>query len=206
MKTIPISRAADACEEPSGEVKKLDIPLTRRSFLKGSAILMGTIAATNALFALAPSPVWAAPLQVLSEEEGTTIMQMGRVLYPHDKLPDAVYALLAKDLDTDAKADNKVLEQLRAGVQELNRAAGGKFTEASADKKLEIITAMEGKPFFNTVRAKCVTSLYDNDMAYAVFGYPGASWDKGGYITRGFQDLNWLPEPPREASPPPYFG
>jgi hypothetical protein len=206
MKTIPIFPGADACDESSGEVQKVNKPLTRRSFLKGSAVLMGTIAASSVLYALAPSPVWAAPLQLLSEEEGTTIMHMGRVLYPHDKLPDAVYALLAKDLDADASADAAVAAQLRAGVQELNRMAGGKFTEASADKKLEIVTAIEGSPFFNTVRAKCVTSIYDNDMAYAVFGYPGASFDKGGYITRGFQDLDWLPAPPAEASPPSYLG
>jgi hypothetical protein len=43
-------------------------------------------------------------------------------------------------------------------------------------------------------------------MAYAVFGYPGASWDKGGYITRGFQDLSWLPAPPADVSPPPFMG
>jgi hypothetical protein len=206
MKTIPIFPGADACEEHSGEVQKVNKPLTRRAFLKGSAVLMGTIATSSVLYALAPSPVWAAPLQLLTAEEGTTIMHMGRVLYPHEKLPDAVYALLAKDLDADASADAAVAAQLRAGLQELNRMAGGRFTEASADKKLEIVTAIEGSPFFNTVRAKCVTSLYDNDMAYAVFGYPGASFDKGGYITRGFQDLDWLPAPPAEASPPSYLG
>ena len=35
----------------------------------------------------------------LSTAEGQTLMKMGRVLYPHKKLADAVYALLAKDLD-----------------------------------------------------------------------------------------------------------
>ena len=66
--------------------------------------------------------------------------------------------------------------------------------------------AIEGSPFFTTVRGKCITSLYDNDMAYKVFGYPGSAWEKGGYITRGFQDLKWLPAPPKDASPPPWFG
>jgi hypothetical protein len=65
---------------------------------------------------------------------------------------------------------------------------------------------LEGQPFFNAVRGKCVTSLYDNDMAYKVFGYPGSAWEKGAYITRAFQDLKWLPAPPLEASPKPYFG
>ena len=56
------------------------------------------------------------------------------------------------------------------------------------------------------VRGKCVTSLYDNEMAFAALGYPGSSWEKGGYIARGFQDLKWLPDPPAEASPPPFLG
>ena len=206
MKIIPISGAAGACDEPSGEVRKISIPLTRRGFLKGSAILMGTIATTSVLFALAPSPVWALALTTLTQDEGTTLLQMGRVLYPHDKLPDAVYALLAKDLDTAASADATLATQLRSGIQELNRLAGGKFVDADDRIKLEAVTAMEKSDFFGTVRGKCVTSLYDNDMAYAVFGYPGASWDKGGYITRGFQDLSWLPAPPTKASPPPFMG
>ena len=206
MKIIPISGAAGACDEPSGEVQKITIPLTRRGFLKGSAILMGTIATTSVLFALAPSPVWALALTTLTQDEGTTLLQMGRVLYPHDKLPDAVYALLAKDLDTAASADATLATQLRSGIQELNRLAGGKFVDADDRMKLEAVTAMEKSDFFGTVRGKCVTSLYDNDMAYAVFGYPGASWDKGGYITRGFQDLSWLPPPPTKASPPPFMG
>ena len=78
--------------------------------------------------------------------------------------------------------------------------------KASAAKKLAIVKAIEGTPFFNTVRGQCVTSLYDNDMAFTVFGYPGSAWEKGGYITRGFQDLKWLPAPTAEASPPPYMG
>lgn len=206
MKIIPISGTVGACDEPSGEVLKVSIPLTRRGFLKGSAILMGTIATTSALFALAPSPVWALALTTLSKDEGSTLLQMGRVLYPHDKLPDAVYALLVKDLDTAAATDAALAGQLRNGIQELNRLAKGKFIEADEKVKLEAVTAMEKSDFFGTVRGKCVTSLYDNDMAYAVFGYPGASWDKGGYITRGFQDLSWLPAPPADASPPSFIG
>ena len=206
MKTIPISGDVAACDEPSGEVRKLHITLTRRSFLKGSAVLTGTIATSSILFALAPSPVWAVALSVLSQDEGNTLLQMGRVLYPHEKLPDAVYALLAKDLDAAAATDAALTLQLRNGIRELTRLTGGTFAAASEATKLNAVLALEKSPFFETVRGKCVTSLYDNDMAFAAFGYPGSSWEKGGYITRGFQDLSWLPAPPETASPPPYMG
>ena len=209
MRVIPIAgpAAADAsCNETSGEVPKLRLPLARREFLKGSGILMGTIAAGSPLALLAPSPVWAVELKTLSKAEGETLMKMGRVLYPHKKLADAVYALLAKDLDAKAAGDAKTATLLREGIASLNQAAGGNFAKASDKKKLEIVKGIEGSPFFGAVRGQCITSLYDNDMAYATFGYPGSAWEKGGYITRGFQDLKWLPAPPLAASPKPYMG
>jgi hypothetical protein len=210
MRIIPIGRVdtpqASTCGEDSGEVPKLDLPLARREFLKGSGVLMGTMATGTVLAALAPSPVWALELKVLSKSEGQALMAMGRTLYPHKKLPDAVYALLVKDLDAKASSDAAAATQLHHGIAALDQAAGGSFVKVAAPRKLSIVKAMEGQPFFNTVRGQCVTSLYDNDMAYAVFGYPGSAWEKGGYITRGFQDLKWLPAPSAEASPPPYMG
>ncbi len=208
MRVIPIENMfeAAACEdESSGQVPKLDLPLVRRDFLKGSGVLVGTLAAGSVLAALAPSTVWAVELKTLSKAEGETLMKMGRTLYPHKKLPDAVYALLAKDLDAKAAGDAGAAKMLKDGIAALNQAAGGSFAKASERKRKEIVKGMEGQPFFATVRGQCITSLYDNDMAYKVFGYPGSAWEKGGYITRGFQDLKWLPAPPLDASPKPYL-
>jgi hypothetical protein len=205
--TAGLAAPSESCaDEHAGEVPKLDLPLVRREFLKGSGILMGSIAATSVLAALAPSPAWAVELKTLTTEEGQALMKMGRTLFPHKKLPDAVYALLAKDLDAGAAADPKKAQMLRDGIKSLNEQAGGSFARASEARRLEIVKSIEGSPFFATVRGQCVTSLYDNDMAFAVFGYPGSAWEKGGYITRGFQDLKWLPAPSLEASPKPWFG
>jgi hypothetical protein len=209
MKMIPISVSAPTAScgtEESGEVPKLDLPLTRRSMLRGSGVLIGTIAAGSPLALLAPSPVWAVELKTLSKAEGATLLQMGRVLFPHKKLPDAVYALLAKDLDADASKSADSARMLRDGIAALDKAAGGSFVKARPAAKAAAVKSLEGQPFFAAVRGKCITSLYDNDMAYKVFGYPGSAWEKGGYITRGFQDLKWLPAPSLEASPKPYMG
>ena len=208
MRTIPIAPVSSEfsdCEE-SGIVPKQNLPLARREFLKGSGILMGTLTAGSVLAGLAPSTVWAVELKTLTKAEGETLMAMGRVLYPHKKLPDAVYSILAKDLDGSASGDPAAANMLREGVSNLNSLAGGNFAKAKADKQLAIVKGMEGSGFFGAVRGQCVTSLYNNDMAFAAFGYPGSAWEKGGYITRGFQDLKWLPAPSKEASPPPFLG
>ena len=195
-----------SCNEESGVVRKINLPLARRDFLKGSGLLFGSLVTGTLLASLAPSDAWALELKQLSTAEGQTLMAMGRVLYPHKKLPDAVYALLAKDLDAKAGSDASAATLLQEGIAGLNSSAGGAFVKASAAKKEAIVRGIEGTAFFGAVRGQCVTSIYDNDMAFAVFGYPGSAWEKGGYITRGFQDLKWLPTPSRDASPAPYMG
>ena len=144
MRVIPIALSAQpgadaaSCQDEDGRVPKLDLPLVRREFLKGSGVLMGAITTGSVLATLAPSPVWALELKQLTAPEGKTLMALGRVLYPHKKLPDAVYALLAKDLDGNAAA----LPVLRDGIAALDKAAGGSFNKAAAAKKLSLVKAI----------------------------------------------------------------
>ena len=63
------------------------------------------------------------------------------------------------------------------------------------------VASMEGSPFFSLVRSTAVVALYNNDMAFAHFGYGGRKGNKG-YLYKGFNDLNWLPDPPAAASGP----
>src|SRR5438552_1950802 len=111
------------------------IALTRREFLKGAGILTGTLAASSILTALAPSRAWALELKTLTSSQGDALLQMGKVLYPHKGLPDAVYALLAKDLDGAAGKDPKTAQMLAEGIASLDKAAGGSFVTASDAKK-----------------------------------------------------------------------
>ncbi|MGP6157662.1 MAG: twin-arginine translocation signal domain-containing protein [Vulcanimicrobiaceae bacterium] len=177
--------------------------LSRRELLKGTGVLIGSIAATSVLATLAPSRVWALEMNALSQPDGETILAFGQTLYPHKDLPTAVYALLVKDLDAEAAKDPKTAALLHQGCASLNSAAGGNFANASPEKRLAAAKSLSGTPFFAAVRSKCITSLYNNEMAWAHFGYEGPSWPRG-YLHRGFNDLAWLPNPPEAASPPPY--
>ena len=200
MKSFPISVQSDIVQETP------KVSLTRRHLLKGSGVLMGTLAVGSPLALLAPSTAWAVELKKLTKVQGETLIRMGQVIFPHTKLPEAVYALLAKDLDADAAGNADTAKLITDGINALNHLCDGNFLKANASRRLQAVKAMEGQPFFNTVRGKGVVSLYDNEMSYAAFGYPGSSWEKGGYITRGFQDLKWLPNPPKHASPAPFMG
>ena len=122
--------------------------------------------------------------------------------FPHDDLHDAVYALVVKQLDKDAGADPAVAGLLNDGVAALNEAAGGDWLALAPEPRFAVIENMAGDDFFEKIRGTAVVALYDNDMAWAYFGYEGDAWSKGGYLARGFNDLDWLPDPPLAASPP----
>jgi hypothetical protein len=177
------------------------IALTRREFLRGTGVLVGTIAASSIFASLAPSRVWALEMQGLSTHEGEVLLQVTREIYPHATLDDAVYALVVKDLDAKAKADPAVRKQLAEGVSQLDAQSGSDWTRRGPAEKAHDIAAIAGTPFFNTVRSTAVVSLYSNAMAYQHFGY-GAGQGDGGYLYQGFNNLSWLPDPPASDSGP----
>jgi hypothetical protein len=181
---------------------------SRREFLKGTGILVGTLwASSTALITLAPSRVWALELKVLDERTGKVLLVFTRQILPHAKLDDAVYALVVKDLDAEAAGSADVKKLLTEGAAGLDKAAGGDFAAAAKDKQSEITASLSKTPFFEKVRGKAIVSLYNNELAFAHFGYEGNAFQKGGgYLLRGFNDLKWLPAPSAKASPAAFTG
>jgi hypothetical protein len=160
--------------------------------------LTGLIAVGSPLALIAPSRAWAVDLRALSSTEGATLMAMTRTIAPHDKLDDAAYALVVQSVDADAVKDPQQLAILKEGIHRL----GPGFTTAAEPARVQALRAVETSVFFKTVRTATLGVLYATPMAYAYFGYEGEAFSKGGYLTRGFNDLHWLPEVPAQDSGP----
>ncbi len=174
---------------------------TRRSFISKGSTIAGVLSlSSTAIIALAPARAWALDLDSLTPLQGHTLLMLSRHIYPHDTLDSAVYALVVKDLDTLA-SDPKVATLLMEGIKLLNELAGGQWLDTSPERQLQIVESIAGGAFFEKVRSTAVISLYNNELAFAHFGYGGSSFERGGYLNRGFDDLTWLPSPPDEASP-----
>jgi hypothetical protein len=90
---------------------------------------------------------------------------------------------------------------LSAGVANLDHLAKGKFSAQPAADQIIALKKIQETPFFEKVRSTEMVSLYNNEDVWKAFGYQGASYRFGGYLHHGFNDLNWLPEPPEAASP-----
>lgn len=176
--------------------------MNRRQFLQTSGMTAaGAAAVASGAVIVAPDGAWALELGALDEHTGKSLLVMSRRLYPHDALGDMYYAKVVEDLDGAAKNDKDVGTLLREGVEGMDKAMGVKWVELSEGNQLKVLTSIEKTPFFQKVRGTTVVSLYNNPLVWRYFGYEGASYEYGGYIHRGFDDLGWLPQPPEDASP-----
>jgi hypothetical protein len=170
----------------------------RRDFLQATGVLTGMLAAGSPWALLAPSRAWALDLTALTSSEGAVLMAATRTIAPHDKLEDAAYALVVHSIDAAAAKDATLHRQLKEGIA----ALGSGFAAAAEPARVAALKRLEPTPFFQNLRAQTLQVLYATPMAAQLFGYEGEAFSKGGYLTRGFNDLRWLPEVPLADSGP----
>ena len=72
------------------------------------------------------------------------------------------------------------------------RRAFESFSRTSRDERVALLKDIEATPFLKKVQGDLVTGLYNNKKLWPLFGYEGSSWEKGGYVNRGFDDIDWL--------------
>ena len=178
--------------------------INRRQFLElsGQAAGVVVVAASGVTMLIDPNGAWAMTLETMPASDAQTLLRALRVIYPHESLSDQYYAQVVAALDQDAKADEAVAAMLKDGVAGLDQAGPTPFVELSAGNQAQALAAIETTPFFQTIRFKTIAVLYNNPLVWEAFGYEGESFEYGGYIERGFDDLGWLPDPPDDASPP----
>jgi hypothetical protein len=178
---------------------ELLVTLNRRELLKTTTgLLTGCVVAGSPLGLIAPARAWAVDLISLTSSEGAALMSVARTIAPHDKLDDAAYALVVQAVDSDALKDSGSHKLIQEGLD----ALAPNFSSALENERVEALKKIESSAFFQMMRVKTLQVLYSSPIAYAYFGYEGEAFSKGGYLSRGFNDLRWLPEVPAEDSGP----
>lgn len=171
--------------------------LSRRVFLKTMAAAPAAVTIAVGV-GISADAAWAQGAKNLSPHVAATLVKTARDLFPHDHLADSYYVTACAGYDTLA-ADPAKKALLTDGVAQLDAAAKAKFKADSymalnweADRTA-ILQGMTTTPFFAKLRGDLVVTLYNQQALWPKFGYEGASADKGGYLSRGFDDIDWLP-------------
>ncbi len=120
----------------------------------------------------------------LRPETAQAVVRAAREMYPHDALPDAVYQRVADKLAEAAREDPETARTIEEGAAQLGD---------------NDVASIEGSAFFELVRGTAVVEVYSDQRTWELLGYEGPSFEKGGYVERGFDDLDWLPDPTEEG-------
>ncbi len=166
--------------------------LSRRSFL------VGTFATTIYATLWSIDPAKAKITAASSKEDKNILQKMVRTLYPHDRFPDGPYIRTTEDVINKGNSSPEKAVMLQEGVDKLK---SDNFASLNFKKATKYLENMGRTEFFEHVRGTSTVTLYNDKETWELLGYEGYSSDKGGYINRGFNDLNWLPEPRIEEHP-----
>jgi hypothetical protein len=128
-----------------------------------------------------------------SDRARRVLVRLLRVAYPHERFPDGPYERTAAAIEDAAGADAADDRALAQGLAGLDRAAGGDFLTLDDAAAEALLRDRADEYFFRRIRSTAVVALYDEAEVWGLLGYEGASFDQGGYLHRGFDDLDWLP-------------
>lgn len=171
---------------------------SRRIFLRGTATVVPTVAIAASV-GLSIEDAWAEDSTALAPSTMKTLVKVARDIYPHDFLGDVYYINAIKPWDGKAAKDPAVKALLEEGVRRLDQDAQGRHNVAyitvpwEADR-IVLLQGIEQSDFFKKIRSDLVVSLYNQQELWPKFGYEGSSAEYGGYIKRGFSDIDWLPK------------
>ena len=136
----------------------------------------------------------------LTPEARAILQRIIRTAFPHPDFPDAAYERMTDRIVTEADASTWFRVVLTQGLIALGAQSEEPFLELSDERALAVLRRVSDLEFFGFIRRTTVLNLYDDPQVWEVLGYEGPSFDKGGYLTRGFDDLDWLPTPRIEGA------
>jgi hypothetical protein len=170
----------------------------RRIFLQGAASTVPAVAVATST-GLGITDAWAEDATTLSPATLKTMVKVARDIYPHDFLVDSYYIAAVKPWDGMAAKDPAVKDMINNGVSRLDQNARDRHGVTYAEVPWEadrvvLLQGIEQSDFFKKVRGNLIVSLYNQKELWPKFGYEGSSAEYGGYIHRGFADIDWLPK------------
>ncbi len=131
-------------------------------------------------------------LKYLDASCALLLAEVSRLLFPHDSLPDKVYLDVVRDIETDMRAGDSTGMLIKQGMVLLNSKVGGVWQSATLEQQLEALTSLQHSEWFVYLHKRSIESLYRHPQVWKLIGYEGSSVEYGGYLHRGFNDIDWL--------------
>jgi len=128
-----------------------------------------------------------------NDPDQALLAMLAHDLFPHDSVNFQVYTEIAGTILAQERGATGDLEQISAGLKKLNDMAGGReWRSLDEQSRVLVLKKMESDSFFNNILARIRGLLYLRPEVWQLVGYGGNAMAQGGYLTHGFNDIDWL--------------
>lgn len=161
--------------------------LTRRA-------MAGRMVLAAMLPAIAASPLTAAATPAIpkpaTEELATAALL--HTAFPHSRLDAAFYSGIAARYLAEIAADPAAIAEHRRGLALLDESYIAPFAQLPEVVRRSMVAKYDQEPFFKALTWRGAELIYRDAGVWQMVGYEGSSVEYGGYIERGFDDIDWL--------------
>jgi hypothetical protein len=155
--------------------------LTRRT-------LLAAIAQLAAAAPLAAQAIGGEPAGFAVGAELETLASVAYDIMPFDGIRPELYLRAAHA----TLAGNRSLTE--QGLAELRKVVGNRrWIELDEATRIAALKSVEGSAFFGHLRMSVINTLFGDPDVWKLVGYGGPAVSQGGYIRRGFDEIDWLP-------------
>ena len=160
--------------------------LSRRRLLSQTARLFSCTAIMGGFSTRA---AWSQPVVPNEQRAMLSLSTLVRDLFPHDALADSFYVKVAGIVQPSLTGKEKEYATFAAA---LDQDAGGSWRQLDPARRREILAEHQDDPFFAILRDTARATLYVQPEVWALIGYGSNALAQGGYLNRGFNDIDWL--------------
>ncbi len=164
--------------------------MDRRRFLHAAGCIL-TLSANGAM--LAAVGCGKKDAIALGDNVSHSLLRIARLMFPFKEATEAPYRN-AEWLIPIPGERAAVLEIISSAVKSLEEFCGGRFLDAGEAEQRDALASIEGSPLFLAMRFASAASVFRHRDIWALVGYEGSSVEFGGYLQRGFDDIDWLPQ------------
>lgn len=168
---------------------------TRRQLLRGAGGLITIIVGGMQISCSAEETALIDATQ-LSDHQLLTLARILQQILPHEDLDAAVFRDAVAAFADRIAGDDRKHRLIADGVAELD--ATSTWLDQSRDEQLRALKGIGDGEFFALLRTTALEQVYRDERTWALVGYEGDASRFGGYLDRGFNDIDWLPPAQKE--------
>ena len=115
-------------------------------------------------------------------------------LFPHPRLDKDVYDQVTQQVGDKVDQSAELTLMMNNAMETLSGVVDENLAALPDREQMERLEKIQHTPFFQFVLNETLGGIYRHPLTWELLGFEGSSLEFGGYLNRGFNDIDWLPE------------